>query len=105
MSTADAVPTPDVDSKDVKDTKEKRGEKRSADADVTNGKDEQNKKLQTKATENGDEYEEEDEEDVNDDEEDDEDEPEEEEPEGDDDDEEEDTNDVPEDDEDDDDEE
>lgn len=35
MSTADAVPTPDVDSKDVKETKEKRGEKRSADADVS----------------------------------------------------------------------
>ena len=36
MSTADAVPTPDVEAtKDTKDTKEKRGEKRSADAEVS----------------------------------------------------------------------
>jgi hypothetical protein len=36
MSTADAVPTPDVESKDSKDVKDvKRGEKRSADAEVS----------------------------------------------------------------------
>jgi len=99
MSTADAVPTPDVEAKDTKDAKgEKRGEKRSADAEVTNGSDDKVKHL--KGAENGDDYEDDEEEDVNE-EDDDDDEPEEEEGEGDDDDEEDDTNDVPEDDDDD----
>lgn len=104
MSTADALPTPDVEAKDVKDTKEKRGEKRSADAEVTNGDTEQAKK-HLKGTENGEDYE--DEEDVNeeDDDDDDEEEPEEEGDGEDDDDEEDDTNDVPEEDDEDDDEE
>jgi len=106
MSTADAVPTPDVEAKDAKDTKgEKRGEKRSADAEVTNGGADEQAKKHLKGTENGDDYEDDEEEDVNEEDDDEDDEPEEEEGDGDDDDEEDDTNDVPEEDDDDDDEE
>ncbi|OQV22427.1 hypothetical protein BV898_03599 [Hypsibius exemplaris] len=107
MSTADAVPTPDVEAtKDVKDaSKEKRGEKRSADAEVTNGGSDDQVKKHLKGTENGDDYDEEEDDEVNEEDDDDEDEPEEEGEGDDDDDEEDDTNDVPEEDEDEDDEE